>query len=117
MDHQLITFKTAKLANEKGFKEMTIPTIYIGKGVIWDYVIHGSCSNYDYIVAPTQSQLQRWLREEHDIKLCVSWIENKVDDISYYLYEVNHKQHSVGGYDSYEETLEDGLQYALKLIN
>lgn len=58
MKEQLISFETAKLANEKGFK--------------FDWQI-----NFDifddslFINSPTQSLLQKWLREEKKIHISV----------------------------------------------
>lgn len=116
MKEQLVTYETAKVAKEKGFKD------YSRSG--WHYDGNGYLDNTNELTtwndhpassfmcdAPTQSLLQKWLREEHDIKLCISW--TKFDK---WLYEINHKEKSVGGFNSYEEALEKGLQKALKLI-
>lgn len=63
MREELVSFETAKLAKEKGFNESC--NFYYQRGVI---STDGHFSRYnkgvDYICsAPTQSLLQRWLRE------------------------------------------------------
>lgn len=85
MNEQLITFKTAKLAKEKGFDEECQK--YFDNEVIKDFrhldyidkegkewsLIYISATNNDfpqYVSAPTQSHLQGWLYEKHDI-----WVE------------------------------------------
>jgi hypothetical protein len=65
--------------------------------------------------APTQSLLQRWLREEHNIYVEVI-ICNLLDKI--YEYEVSTiGSHKLGSdFKTYEQALEEGLYEALKLI-
>tara|TARA_R110000764_G_C10959916_1_gene378100 strand:+ start:745 stop:1164 length:420 start_codon:yes stop_codon:yes gene_type:complete len=137
MREQLITFETAKLAKEKGFD------IYCE----WSYwegsLTHGvpgyplalendKHSDYDrYLsfprhLAPTQSLLQKWLREVHNIQLCLQPIYggNKVDgkQIGWLCYtpfqdEDFNKLPSISlSQYTYEEALEKGLQEALKLF-
>lgn len=111
MKEQLITFETAKLAKEKGFR------------LLVDFE-----SSY-----PTQSLLQKWLREKHNIDVVISperysngvnylvqaqkWDLNADPEVNLNFvikgscwYNDNHE------YPTYEEALEKGLQEALKLI-
>ena len=72
---ELVTFETAKLAKEKGFSESQFNG-YNDQGklksTIGDYDwIKFSSSGEGFYVAPTQSQLQKWLREEHGIYVSV----------------------------------------------
>ena len=92
MEEQLISFETAKLAKEKGF-DWICRVFYED----WDNnELHEPISPSDFnnehvwektISAPTQSLLQKWLREVHDIKMCVSY--TCVDDSEYaYIWEI-----------------------------
>ena len=116
MKEELINFKTAKLAKEKGFN---IPIIYYYDfikdicSVIVKENINESCSKI--YSAPTQSLLQKWLREIQmiDIIINISPLTNE-----YYSEIPNF---ITGNYvskkfETYEEALEIGLQTALKLI-
>ena len=67
-----------------------------------------------YINRPTQSLLQRWLREVHSINVLIKqgygweWYITKHNGIATKLHD--------GTYNFYEEALEAGLLEALKLI-
>lgn len=112
MEEQLVSFETANLAKEKGFVDMAIPQIYIGKGVLWDYSVHGSCSNYNYVEAPTQSLLQKWLREEHSIHICVEYRGMYFGDV----WIVSKGTKHFRGFSTYEEALEEALKIGLNRI-
>jgi hypothetical protein len=72
---------------------------------------------------PTQSILQKWLREKHNIhiEIYLGHDENKIWwNVELYKIELGYNfeptnLEDIGG-DSYEEALEFGLQKALKLI-
>ena len=139
MKEELISFETAKLAKEKGFgvktkksfmgrKEYSAYNLRKGEDRVFEKLeprlISSDCEdNNNYIVcyAPTQSLLQRWLREKHNIFLNLYF-----ESILHYHYvnivrwneigirvknKINHFE-----FNSYEEALEIGLQKALKLI-
>lgn len=152
MQEKVISFETAKLAKEKGFD---VPVIYgyneLGK--IDDIVDTDYGKNFEYqydninsriiseedilfenweewinYSAPTQSLLQKWLRETHGINIFMSFKPNvkKWDFIPYFM-SMNGKEyvkhnseylklHRERKYDTYEEALEKGLQEALLLI-
>lgn len=108
MKDQLITFETSKLAKEKGFRSIQ-PHILILKSKEHYYL--------------WMCELQKWLREIHNIHVCVDisllkeWyvniynIQNKPSEFEQtyeLLNEINFK--------TYEEALEQGLYQALKLI-
>jgi len=117
MKEEIISFQTGKLAKEKGFsivstgfydenKELDLYESYIGDDIVYKRQL------LDGIVvceAPTQSLLQKWLREKHRIFII---IYKKIGGWSYYLDEAP----KINLYDTYEEALEKGLQEALKLI-
>jgi len=113
MKEELITFETAKLAKEKGFD------VYC-----YNYWIDDKTQTDEHyksklvkelkdkcISAPTQSLLQKWLREVHNIDVyCQPTFEIKG---KWYNNIASHNPPFVG---TYEEALEIGLQEALKLI-
>lgn len=88
MQEYLISFETAKLAKEKGFnievktyfdfKKFGIkPVEFFGKLnandlTKWDDDLRQNTSA-NYISAPTQSLLQKWLREKHKIILIINY--------------------------------------------
>ena len=96
MKEQLILFETAKLAEEKGF----------GDKLDWLGVsIH---DNY-----PTQSLLQKWLREKHNIHMAMKHMSNGfVCDVQIAFV----RSIKMVVQPTYEEALEHGLYEALKLI-
>lgn len=153
MREELVTFQVAKLAKEKGFDEPCIDTykdvvLYRHKSKRhnssfnqqWEEepIKNSAMSNAKIprYSAPTQSLLQRWLREVHDIRVLIDF--ETIDDsetaytfkIVKYLpegknrkkdtwdfYETTYSFNQGGGwYKTYEEALEVGLQEALKLI-
>lgn len=106
MEDQLISFETAKLAKEKGFNLWTsckahFPLYLKGEIEYRDFI-----RNIGEPLAPTQSLLQRWLREEFDYHASVrragkDW-KTSIDEYT--------------TFETYEEALERGLQELLKLI-
>jgi hypothetical protein len=123
MKEQLITFETAKLANEKGL-ETTTERMYRQDGLLG----HSDFSREITFRAPPQSLLQKWLREVHNINIFMSFKPNiKKWDFIPYSMDMNAKEyikynseytkiHNERRFDTYEEALEVGLQEALKLI-
>jgi len=128
MKDQLITFQTAKLAKEKGFDILT-------GGNCWVKTLDGEIiHNKDrhpvndnrvdakyYLAQPTQSLLQKWLREVHNIHIVIDVVlESKwhwtVRNLNKATGIVQDYKEWVDGKYTYEETLEKGLQEALKLI-
>jgi len=117
MKDQLISFETAKLAKEKGFD---IPYRgYNDNGELYPswFVNDNNYRNLPYYFAPPQSVLQKWLRDEHNIVVFVSFAYG---DFGRYAAEVHSKKMNVVDgftiFDNYEKALEEGLQEALKLI-
>jgi len=118
MEDQLIAFETAKLAKEKGFNEKTNFAFYYDGTQTWND------PGYDILIArPTQSLLQKWLREKYRIDITV-WIRF---DQSYGVLLCKDRNR-IGeeiiisvtsknlGNNLYELALEQGLYEALKLI-
>lgn len=129
MGDTLISFKVAKLAKEKEFNFKVLKQYSPDfEGVIdtdhsANCVIGGECAlkypDKDCFGAPTQSLLQKWLREVHNIDVEASLVERL--NTRNYLIRVYKNNVPVvlttfHYYKTYEEALEIGLQEALKLI-
>lgn len=125
MKEQLVSFEVARLAKEKGFNE--------GCRFYYDLDFQESTFHNDYeslknseivdgygkfkwkmISAPTQSLLQKWLRDVHNIHISIKNISG------FYWLEVSTQGKEVTPLNTkfytYEEALEAGLLEALKLI-
>jgi hypothetical protein len=112
MNEELITFETAKLANEKGFPKLDYGYEYDKGGCVVDPTFYKG----DYSI-PSQSLLQRWIREKHNLKLWVAFNYTK----EWFCYYVNQYDDTVIlnadlREATYEEALEKGLIEGLKLI-
>lgn len=126
MEEQIVSFDTAKLAEEKGF-DVSGVNIYDNKELICDVEFKNWNNGTLCLLAPTQSLLQKWLRETHQLFVEVN-IEMIVrgQEIFYVSIFSNDKREiddfgitrmrKITGYKNYEEALEQGLQKALKLI-
>jgi hypothetical protein len=116
MEEQLIKFDTAKLAKEKGFDCKSNFYNWYGS----DKILNQMYDLENIILAPTQSLLQKWLREKH--KILVEATHFTAEYFTYNLYKRDNIIYilKLGGLDNicntYEEALEKGLQEALKLI-
>lgn len=144
MNEKLISFETAKLAKQYGFD---IPVIYgySGLGICKDIVetdygadfinqyknlndievsdTEKDTENWEEWVlysAPSQSLLQKWLREKHHLIIIVAYqYEHDSTPYSYWIYKEFQSlpiNQWVNDLNTYEEALELGLQEALKLI-
>ena len=126
MEDTKVTFETAKLAKEKGFSQETnrleIPYYnYKGefKGDVSDwrirkYIRGEDTSDIEFVSAPTQSLLAKWLREEHNIHL-IAYKNINIDGYDW-CYITTDGITNINSYKTYEEAYEIGLQEALKLI-
>lgn len=136
---EICTYEVCKLAKEKGFNEecrdfycddklqKRITRTSCNRQVTsFDYCSNSMLEDYDSpkeyynIAAPTQSLLQRWLREEKKISVEVSWFEVGK---KYFWVAKDMNNHDVFKpkttkcmtfYDTWEQALEHGLKYALK---
>lgn len=137
MKEQLVTFETAKLAKEKGFDWVVFRTYHE------DFPKEKAELQYDgdyddawideqnwnnwyegHISAPTQTLLQKWLREEFGL---IMWVQPCWEDdrsIEGYTFELvrDDKQGSLLGedhdefWDKFEDAFEAGLQKTLTFI-
>lgn len=117
MKDELVGIEVARLAKEKGFNIPQVKGYYTHGDtqlVLWvdseDYNNQKDFLGY----APTQSLLQRWLREVHNIHIeaSLSW------GLKYFfkVYQGIADKYTTEDSLSYEEGLETALQEALKLI-
>lgn len=117
---EICTYEVCKLAKEKGFNVQTFDWYdYMGnyhKGFI-PHELH-ECPRYKEYYAPTQSLLQRWLREEkgyyvypyydnNEFKWTYSIRENTGDMWILLVGETPN-------FDKYEEAMEAGLKFVLE---
>jgi hypothetical protein len=123
MTDQLVTFETAKLAFEKGFNHME--SNCYGDNMAYQLpegnLINALSANVvaGYILAPTRSLLQRWLREVHNILLFVNYRQYSVSSCDGYYAHTGLDIHDYIAFiqsKTYEECLEIGLKAALNKI-
>ena len=119
MSEEKINFETAKLAREKGFN-WSSDFYYNEKKEIYGTKMgmHGNPNAYGFYSAPSQSVLQKWIREKHGLYIWLKPSNDVLDRWSVYIDDgLGH--HYLTDYlyvDGYEAALEDGLQESLKLI-
>jgi len=135
MKDQLVSFETATLAKGKGFDEDVHDAYYVSKDELSKVMREECRDGYPvnsedgkaYTSAPTQSLLQRWLRETHDINVESNYLPNAKAYRSLYVpmtdtipkevkYRAWSRYYGNKNWPNYEEALEEGLQEALKLI-
>lgn len=146
---EICTYEVCKLAKEKGFDLYCFPfyavedftakyvdnvgefyKFYFEKGDLYiNYSVRSLLCKDKILPAPTQSILQRWLREEKGIyiEVYIDWGDSIEYNMVRYswrvatIYRVGN--HDIGGYDkneselyfdTYELALEDALKYALE---
>lgn len=120
MKDQIVNFETAVLAKVKGFDELCAYS-YEGSVLSKTNKLWRNSEDPTEYAVPTQSLLQRWLREEYGIIVLVAL------DIVCMTYGVEIQFHPKCKYKTdkitkisfgspYENNLEVGLQEALKLI-
>ena len=127
MKEQLILSETAFLSKSKGYKHYTFCSYYESKCNTIRYchaesiygVLCNDINNKEFAFAPTQSLLQKWLREKHKINIEIGmqfkvWFYsiNKIPYDSLTDSDLKGKT----SFNSFEDALEEGLKEALKLI-
>jgi len=124
MEEQYISFATAKLAKEKGLKqEILWDSLWMYNEIgenecLVDISEYQRQNLHKWYPKPTQSLLQKWLREEKKIDVVAIPVR-----FTGYL-EIGYYTHIVCGiqpmknyrFDTYEIALEVGLKEALTLI-
>lgn len=122
MTEELVTLETAKLLKEKGFNEYCKNVIDIDN--ILSETLYRTNGNLpkQCFSSPTQSIAQKWLRETKDLHITIynsasgyTYDISKAD-MGTVLYCFPEGPNDGGNWDTYEESLEAGIQEALKLI-
>ncbi|MBO7342743.1 MAG: hypothetical protein J6U45_01720 [Alistipes sp.] len=123
---EIVTYDVAKLAKEKGYPQHIGDDAYIVENEYDDEYEVGCCYPIQFIpdylptiTAPTQSLLQRWLREEKNVEIYVRHFEetNKYPHhFGVIITDNKGDTLEIGGkmFDTYELALEDALKYALE---
>lgn len=120
---EIVTYEVAKLAKEKRFREKCIEHYYDDTKDLYRssnpqcYNFGGNTSD-----APTQSLLQRWLREKKNIHIEIVatasgyfWIADKVNGTAITDSDILDRGINDGGcWDIYDQALEDALKYSLE---
>lgn len=118
IDDQRTSFDTAQLARKKGYDEKCTK-VYSNAGDLWSSH-YSSCKNSDIdegcsATAPTQTALQKWLRETHKREVTVYtnasgylWDISKSDG-TWVSYSDFAGPNAGGCWDNYEQCLEAGL--------
>jgi hypothetical protein len=136
MKEQLVSFETAKLAREKGFNVPCLQAYRIWRGNLRKYdanpleeiqaelepftqyplpeIVYFTQSK-EHTLAPTQSLLQKWLREEHNVHITIDYRGRFYGNCWSYRKGSFGNIHSDMDY-SYDEILEKLIQKALKSI-
>ena len=111
---KIVTFKVGKLAKEKGFPLLRTSAYSMFTKNNEPHYYNGHTSPRNVIcTAPTQSLLQKWLRDKHKIKLFIS--KQLSSSWVWTIWAESASTH-LDRYDTYEDALEEGLKEALKLI-
>ena len=126
MEEQTITFETAILAKEKGFIFHILANYECDedgtvKEIQWKFKNLGDFLDNLHTPVCTQSLLQKWLREIHNIHIVITLeFSESLKELWYYglLSIKGNEINELGdeGYTTYELALEAALQEALKLI-
>ena len=125
MEEQIVSFEVAKLAKEKRFN-WKVTSFYYPEDRV-GLVKECKYTNYnadievvEMISAPTQSLLQKWLREVHNIHINITHLTfnqlYRVNNITSGWDESNSgilKTHGFNKFETYEEALEEGLKQTL----
>lgn len=124
LQEEVVTYEVAKLASEAGFKSFTRSYYMIGdKEPFFVEEAKNWNVHYDRYSAPTQSLLQRWLREDKGYaisvtayptlaslnKVCYAW-EIKSSSDGYFMKSTDSEY----TFSTYELALEDALKFALE---
>ena len=119
---EICTYEVCKLAKEKGFNEY-VESFYAEDCDTAHSQGPEKWNEYKgKYAAPTQSLLQRWLRDKKNIHIEIIatasgyyWCINKTNGTSITDSDVLNRGANEGGcFDTYELALEDALKYALE---
>ena len=119
-----VSFETAKLLKEKGFDENTL-MVYMSYGDLCKCNRYDSIRNSNYnditknyfeCTAPTHQMAMKWLREVHNIDICV--FPYQADYISYSykvkIYKNKEIYLTITDSKTYEDAVETAIKYCLE---
>lgn len=119
MKDKLISYETAKLAKEKGFNQKLTESGCHIRGECIDFPLD-LMNGKDVYATPTQSLLQKWLRDVHEIYVLPDKVHINHEDGVYtwvcIVEDEDGDSFQVDDHEIYEEVLEQGLGEALQLI-
>ena len=113
-----VPFEIAKKLKEKGFSCKYPFAIYFGNRIYYDY--GDLIDDKDAIIAPTISQVLKWLREEKDIDLVINPVFFYDDDLGrmreygckVFAPSLNKPEHC-GYHEKWEQAALAGIEYVL----
>ena len=119
-----VSFETAKLLKEKGFDENTL-MVYMSYGDLCKCNRYDSIRNSNYnditknyfeCTAPTHQMAMKWLREVHNIDICVFPYQSDYISYSYKVKIYKNKEIYLTITDSktYEDAVEEAIKYSLE---
>lgn len=120
---QIVNFETAKLAKEKRFDKESESYYKQSGELLYDieFPFLQPTKLDKYCNAPTQTELQKWLREVYNKHIQIALATNPRKCFVYFIQddkgvtiEWNTDPELI--FDTYEEALEIGLQKALEMI-
>lgn len=122
IEDNFVSYEIAKQLKELGFDErgfMYYSLEQEGKPYIGEFN-HIPESYFPVINAPLHQQVLQWLREKHNIHVYVSpnfTFENKSELIGYgWDIDCGNYTNSQGGFNTYQEALNQAITESLKLI-
>lgn len=121
MKDELISLEVAKLAKEKGFDWRCLDYYEDGKLVSPEYDYGDPWMNFNDFIptsisAPTQSLLQRWLREVHQTEVFLdTFLSPQPREYSVKVWK-RGEYYKLDHYPTYEKALEEGLKHSLNLL-
>lgn len=129
IEESYVSFETARLLKEAGF-DVPCTSQYTENEFAWENLRKTDFNKSDYVFSrPTQALAARWLREVHGIHASIDIFMDSENDAdgkivdewtfwSWSLFDSSGRIINISDdrYDTYEEALEGGLKYGLKLI-
>jgi hypothetical protein len=126
MKNELVSYELAKLAKEFGF-DYQVHWFFNGEKLEFDPNLTDFNNSYweieempSFISVPTQSLLQRWFREEHNIDIISLPVRfTGHEDIGYWTYAVKSIQpvgKQIYKFQTYEKALDAGLLEGFKYL-
>lgn len=132
MKERIVNLKVAKIANKVGFDwevdhyygddELKSMPIYYN----WNSKEEQKLWNIQLNSAPSQSLMQMWFRNKHNIEVFVTcnasgwfWEINKAypnNGGSFIAWSDDNGPYDAGHWETHEEALDDGLEHALRLL-